>query len=104
MSSKNKDYIVTRGNYTVKKRHKLLNDSTIYERDYMTVGTEGGWRNDSLPYGTSNFKLTRRSEQNGTRKHKFGDWEVFDGSTVATLESVSSVESSESSIKLHQFS
>lgn len=104
MSSKNKDYIVTRGNYTVKKRHKLLNDSTIYERDYMTVGTEGGWRNDSLPYGTSNFKLTRRSEQNGTRKHKFGDWEVFDGSTVATLDSVSSVESSESSIKLHQFS
>ena len=102
MSSKNKDYIVTRGNYTIKKRHKLLSDDVIYERDYMTVGTEGGWRNNTIPYGTSNFKLTRRSEINKTRKHKFGDWEVFDGSTVATLENTPLIPSDDSSIKLQQ--
>ena len=41
-------YKISHSNYTVKKRHQLLSDGVVYERDFMTTTNLGGW--DADPY------------------------------------------------------
>ena len=67
-------YIVTRSNYTEKKKHKQLSNSDIYERDYMTTTNLGGWDSGSIPYGEGNFKIITREDDFTKRKHKYGNW------------------------------
>lgn len=67
-------YIVSRSNYTIKKKHKTVSNGTIYERDYMTTTQNGSFDGDVFPYSEGNFKMVRRFTNNRMRKHKFGDW------------------------------
>lgn len=71
----NKGYIVNRSNYTTKKRHKTLSDSTIMERDYMITTNLGGWGDNFIGYdGANNFKILQGSIVNNFRKHSYGKW------------------------------
>lgn len=67
-----KRYIVNKSNYTIKKHHKSLDNSTIFVRDYMTTTNLGGWKSGTIPYGSSNFKMTVRTKSNGYRSHRYG--------------------------------
>lgn len=67
-------YIVSRSNYTIKKKHKTVSNGTIYERDFMTTTQNGSFDGDVFPYSEGNFKMVRRFTNNRMRKHKFGDW------------------------------
>lgn len=69
-----KKYTITHSNYTVKKKHKLLSDKTIYENDYMVTTNLGGFDSDSIPYGEGNFRFKYNNEKNLKRKHKYGNW------------------------------
>lgn len=71
----NNGYIVNRSNYTTKKRHKSLSDSTIMERDYMITTNLGGWGDNFIGYdGANNFKILQGSVVNNFRKHSYGKW------------------------------
>lgn len=71
----NNGYIVNRSNYTTKKKHKTLSDSTIMERDYMITTNLGGWGDNFIGYdGANNFKILQGSIVNNFRKHSYGKW------------------------------
>lgn len=70
------EYIVNHSNYTIKKRHKSLPDSTIYERDFMSTTNLGGWDSGVLPNENGNFKFVYRTDLNHKRKRKYGDYLV----------------------------
>jgi len=70
-----KKYIITRSNYTLKKKHKQLgNDSTIYERDFMVTNNGQTWSGDGSAYGTSSFKMVNNPKNGGAYKYNSGDW------------------------------
>ena len=73
--SSEKKYIITRSNYTLKKKHKQLgNDSTIYERDFMVTNNGQTWSGDGSPYGTSSFKMVNNPKNGGSYKYNNGGW------------------------------
>ena len=103
--------ITTHSNYTIKKKHKDLNDYTIYERDYMTTSNLGGYDSYSIPWGEGNFKIKYNDNDNKKTKHKYGNWLInencdqSDGEsceyfTLKNLNSSSENISSESKIEL----
>ena len=83
----NTRYIITRSNYTLKSKHKTLNNgNSIYERDYMITGNFGGYDSGSIPWGEGNFKFIHNINPNNTRSFNNGKWITnSDGSTVWTL-------------------
>ena len=50
-------YIVSRSNYTIKKKHKTVSNGTIYERDFMTTTQNGSFDGDVFPYSCQNAIL-----------------------------------------------
>lgn len=78
-----KDTVATSSNYTIKKKHKMLPNNTIYERDYMTTTNNGGWDSGSIPFGEGNFKIIHNDEQNRKRKHKYGNWLINDNCEIS---------------------
>ena len=72
---KEKKYIITRSNYTLKKKHKQFgNDSTIYERDFMVTNNGQTWSGDGSSYGTSSFKMVNNPKNGGSYKYNTGGW------------------------------
>ena len=72
---KEKKYIITRSNYTLKKKHKQFgNDSTIYERDFMITNNGQTWSGDGSAYGTSSFKMVNKPKNGGSYKYNTGGW------------------------------
>lgn len=72
---KEKKYIITRSNYTLKKKHKQFgNDSTIYERDFMVTNNGQTWSGDGSAYGTSSFKMVNNPKNGGSYKYNTGGW------------------------------
>jgi hypothetical protein len=73
--AKEKKYIITRSNYTLKKKHKQFgNDSTIYERDFMVTNNGQTWSGDGSSYGTSSFKMVNNPKNGGSYKYNTGGW------------------------------
>ena len=73
--AKEKKYIITRSNYTLKKKHKQFgNDSTIYERDFMVTNNGQTWSDDGSAYGTSSFKMVNSPKNGGSYKYNTGGW------------------------------
>ena len=73
--AKEKKYIITRSNYTLKKKHKQFgNDSTIYERDFMVTNNGQTWSGDGSAYGTSSFKMVNNPKNGGSYKYNTGGW------------------------------
>ena len=70
-----KKYIITRSNYTVKKKHKRLDtERTVYERDFMITNSNDTWSGNGGPYGTSSFKMVTNIKNNGHYKYNNGEW------------------------------
>lgn len=74
----------TKSYFTIKeKRHQKVSEGTIFERDYMTLNSLGGWPGKTFPYGEGNFKMLTGNEVNVARKHNFGKWaKTESGSTI----------------------
>ena len=85
----NNRYIITKSNYTLKKKHKSLNNgSAIYERDYMTTTNLGGWDSGVIPHSEGGFKFVHNVNSSSTKSCNNGNWLSNDGSTVWTLSDV----------------
>ena len=73
--AKDKKYIITRSNYTVKKTHKKLDTNiTVYERDFMITNSNDTWSSGSLPYGTNSFKMVKNTKNSGRYRYYNGEW------------------------------
>lgn len=73
--NKNKKYIITRSNYTVKKKHKSLDSNrTIYERDFMVTSLNDNWGGNNSSYGVSSFKMVRNTKSSGHYRYNTGEW------------------------------
>lgn len=70
-----KKYEITRGNYTIKRTHKLLSDATIYERDYMATTNLGGFNGNVFPNEERGFKMVHANNAVVSRKHTYGKYE-----------------------------
>ena len=109
---KEKKYIITRSNYTLKKKHKQFgNDNIIYERDFMVTNNGQTWSGDGSPYGTSSFKMVNNPKNGGSYKYNNGGWlktpicddEIFDKGEKWTLNCIPNKhgENSENNIHLN---
>ena len=67
-------YKINRSNYTIRKKHQLTSQGTVFERDFMTTTNLGPWDSGSIPYGESNFKMRYRIPENARKKPKIGSW------------------------------
>lgn len=72
MSSR--DYLISKSNYTLKRKHQKVAEGTVYERDFMTTTAPGSWQGDTFPYNEGNFKMVTRTPSYGMRKHGYGAW------------------------------
>ena len=88
----------TKSYFTIKeKRHQRTNDGTIFERDYMTLNSLGGWPGKTFPYGDGNFKMLAGDKYNTTRKHNFGNWAKNEnGETLWTLKDLEKISQGDS--------
>ena len=107
---KEKKYIITRSNYTLKKKHKQLsNDSTIYERDFMVTNNGQTWSGDGSPYGTSSFKMVNNPKNSGSYKYNTGEWlktpictdDLHNKGEIWTLNCIPDVEKENSENNIH---
>lgn len=80
-------YIVTRSNYTIKKKHQLVKDGTIYERDYMTTNIIGGFDSGVIPFGEGNFKFIAPSPEDSKKRHRYGNWLMKDPCNITAVTS-----------------
>ncbi|MBP5722006.1 MAG: hypothetical protein J6X18_00280 [Bacteroidales bacterium] len=67
-------YKINRSNYTIRRRHRLVNDGQVTERDFMTTTNLGPWDSGSIPYGESNFRMFYRNPENVRKKNIAGTW------------------------------
>ena len=100
-------YIITKSNYSLKEKHKELNNGKfIYERDYMVTTNLGGYDSGAIPYGESNFKFVHNQNNNATRSFNNGHWLTDkDGNSVWTLDNIPNTpkkKESEINIKTNQ--
>ena len=73
--AKNKKYIITHSNYTVKKKHKHLNDDrVVYERDFTVTNGNNIWSNSDSPYSYGSFKMVRNVKNSGKYRYNSGEW------------------------------
>ena len=107
---KEKKYIITRSNYTLKKKHKQIgNDSTIYERDFMITNNGQTWSGDGSPYGTSSFKMVNNPKNGGSYKYNTGGWlktpicidDLHDKGEIWTLNCIPNVEEKNRENNIH---
>ena len=86
----NNRYIITKSNYSLKEKHKELNNgNSIYERDYMVTTNLGGYDSGAIPYGESNFKFVHNQNDNATRSFNNGHWLTDkNGNSVWTLDNI----------------
>lgn len=100
----NDELIKSKTAFTIKKkRHHSTFDSDIFERDYMTLNSLGGWEGQTFPNAEGNFRvISPTNGYNYKRKHKHGKWlKADDASEIWTLDNVGkTAETSESKITL----
>lgn len=95
-------YIKFYSNYVLKKRHQLVNDGTIFERDWVTVGGVNRMTPGQTPvYSNGNFIITVGSVSNSKKRHKFGNWVQNGDSDEWTYDDVSRVDDGLNSISFN---
>jgi len=82
----NNRFITTRSNFTIKERHKSLNDATIFERDYMATTNLGGYDSTTVPYENTNFKILSTNGQTRKVKHKNGNFLVNPNCEISSVD------------------
>lgn len=73
MAEKKGKYIINGSNYTLKRKHKVLEDGTIYERDYMATTNLGGFSSGIFPNEENNFKIVPAETATVRRRHHYGE-------------------------------
>lgn len=73
--SRRDQYIKSKSDFILRKKHAVTNAGTIYENDHMTIVPMGGDLDEDLAvYADSNFKFRVRSEYNSKKRHFAGNW------------------------------
>lgn len=68
-------YIKSKSDFVLRKKHAVTNVGTIYENDYMTIVPDDGMFNEDVAmYSDSNFKFRVRSDYNAKKRHFAGNW------------------------------
>ena len=67
-------YKINRSNYTIRRRHRLVNDGQVTERDFMTTTNLGPWDSGSIPSGESTIRMFYRNPENVRKKNIAGTW------------------------------
>lgn len=94
--TKLKNAIISRSNYSIKKKHKSNDSSTIYERDYMSTSNLGGWDSGIFPHEESNFKMvTSNNYEISPRKINNSEWFSVNGKQTLTQTDLKSNKSKE---------
>ena len=73
----------------LKKKHQLVNDGTIYERDITTIGAVNQFAPGQIPiYRSGNFIITVRDDRRGMNQYNTKKWEKGLDGDVWTLSTV----------------
>ena len=70
-------YVKSYSNYVIKKKHQDTNIGTIYERDWVTIGSKeryGTWDKRMSYHGDSNFVFTTTNFPSFYRRQKKSPW------------------------------
>lgn len=94
--TKLKNAIISRSNYSIKKKHTSNKNSTIYERDYMSTTNLGGWDSGIFPNEESNFKMvTSNNYEISPKKINSSDWFTVNGNQIWTQTNLKKTNSKE---------
>lgn len=68
-------YIKSKTDYVLRKKHAVTSVGTIYENDYMTIIPDDGMFSDDIAmFSDSNFKFRVRTDRNLKKRHFGGNW------------------------------
>ena len=74
-------YIKSKSNYILRKKHAVVSTGTIFEDDQLTIVPDDGlYDDDRAVYTDSNFKFRVRTDINEKKKHFSGNWLLPDNS------------------------
>ncbi len=96
-------YIKSKTDFVLRKKHAVTNAGTIYENDHMTIVPDDDiFSEEQVLFSDSNFKFRIRTDANGKKKHFGGNWispnnsdeEYWNGenSSAATVTSETKIE------------
>jgi hypothetical protein len=68
-------YIKSYSNYVIQKKHQLLNNGTVFERDFSTVGGIGDNFISNQKYRQGTFVYSINNEIASEKKYNKNDWE-----------------------------
>lgn len=94
-------YIKSYGNYVIQKKHKLLKNGTIFERDYSTIGGVGNdFNENSKYYSHGTFVYQNNQEQISEKVFNKNNWEKNGENDYWTKESLGNVSETNNSLKI----
>lgn len=74
-------YIKSHSNYALKKKHQIVDDGTVFERDITTIGAVNQFAPGQTPiYRSGNFIITVRGDRGGTNQYNTQKWEQSNNS------------------------
>ena len=81
--------IKSHSNYVLKKKHQLVNDGTVFERDITTIGAVNQFAAGQKPiYKSGNFIITINDESGNVNQYNTKKWEQGADGDVWTLDTV----------------
>lgn len=101
--AKSKQYIKTKANYTLAKKHMSTYSGDIFEQDHLTISSpyDGVYDDAVIMFSDSNFKFRIRGKDNAKKKHFTGNWVSTDnGGQYWTEVDCNNVITPETTIKL----
>ena len=73
-------YIKSKSDFVLRKKHAVTSKGVIYENDHMTIVPDDDiFSTDRSMYSDSNFKFRTRTDRNEKKKHFSGNWVKPDG-------------------------
>ena len=88
--------IKSHSNYVLKKKHQLIDDGTVFERDITTIGAVNQFAPGQTPiYRSGNFIITVRDDRGGMNQYNTQKWENSISGETWTLNSISGMVSSD---------
>ena len=89
-------YIKSHSNYVLKKKHQLVNDGTIFERDITTIGAVNQFAPGQTPiYRSGNFIITARVGGSSMNQYNTQKWEKSVDGDTWTLSSIANMVSND---------
>ena len=86
--------IKSHSNYVLKKKHQLVNDGTVYERDITTIGAVNQFAPGQIPiYRSGNFIISIRDDRSTANQYNSNKWEKSVSGDVWDINVVSAMTS-----------